>query len=325
DAMPSTDTGADASQSASSRTEERFAGWHCSEPGTFQELEPPGPPPKFSWMRPSILWSARNDTLARLLGDPTDDHRRAWVAAQRARGVPADFAIDRTDLGESFSCLIAGDTGEGTHPQFAVVPGLLEAGKGTGFLVVLSDVIYPIGDVNEYVDKFYRPYSRYPAPIYAVPGNHDWYDGLGGFMRHFCGAPELPPESRPRAFSEAWWRRLFWKNPHVPDEARLPHAQRPRHAPAPRAPPPRPHSALAAGPLRIVGIDPGILGGIAAGRGEWLRRVSRGDRPKILVTGKPIYVDDAYHPCPIAGGGTVDDIVRDPACNYVAAIGGDVH
>jgi hypothetical protein len=80
-----------------------------------------------------------------------------------------------------------------------------------------------------------------------------------------------------------------------------------------------------AGPLRIVGIDTGILGGIDADQGAWLRRVSQGPRPKILVTGKPLYVDDAHHPCPIAGGGTVDDIVRDPANNYVAAIGGDIH
>ncbi len=32
-----------------------------------------------------------------------------------------------------------------------------------------------------------------------------------------------------------------------------------------------------------------------------------------------------YKPCPIEGGGTVDEIVRNPAHNYVAAIGGDVH
>ena len=88
---------------------------------------------------------------------------------------------------------------------------------------------------------------------------------------------------------------------------------------------PGPYWAIDAGPLRIVGIDTGIVGGIDAEQGEWLRRVSQGPRPKILVTGKPIYVDGAYHPAPIEGGGTVDEIVRDPACNYVAAIGGDVH
>ncbi len=38
-----------------------------------------------------------------------------------------------------------------------------------------------------------------------------------------------------------------------------------------------------------------------------------------------MYVDGEHHPCPIEGGGTVDDIVRDPDHHYVAAIGGDIH
>src|SRR5437867_4678863 len=108
-------------QLASSRRDARFAGWRCRQKGTFRTLEPPGRRPKFSWLRPSVLWSARNDWLARLLGDPTDNLRRRWVAAQGERGVHGDFAIDRNDLGDSFSCLIAGDTGEGDHSQYAVI------------------------------------------------------------------------------------------------------------------------------------------------------------------------------------------------------------
>jgi hypothetical protein len=51
--------------------------------------------------------------------------------------------------------------------------------------------------------------------------------------------------------------------------------------------------------------------------------VSADPRPKMLVTGKPIYKDDVYQPCAIEGGGTVDDIVK--AADYVAVIGGDIH
>jgi hypothetical protein len=210
-----TTTEATRAAAPSSRTDARFAGWTCAQPGTFRLLEPPGPRPKFSWLRPSILWAARNDWLVRRFGDPTDEHRRVWVAAQRARGVPPEFAVDRSDLGESFSFLIAGDTGEGTHPQYAVVPGLLEAGRRTAFMVVISDVIYPIGDVNDYVDKFFRPYRDYPAPIYAIPGNHDWYDGLGGFMRHFCGVEAPPGLTLPGRGVGKWLRRRFWRAPSV--------------------------------------------------------------------------------------------------------------
>jgi len=71
---------------------------------------------------------------------------------------------------------------------------------------------------------------------------------------------------------------------------------------------------------------PASIARYGAGWDGRLPGVSRGSpRPKVLFTGKPIYVDGEYHPGPIEGGGTVDDIVRDPANNYIAAIGGDIH
>lgn len=39
----------------------------------------------------------------------------------------------------------------------------------------------------------------------------------------------------------------------------------------------------------------------------------------MLLTGKPIYVDGEHN------AGPVDDLLRDPRANYVAAIGGDIH
>lgn len=304
----------------SSRESSAGAGWSCSAPGTYTKLIPPRTRP-LSWLNPRTLWRARNDVLARWFGDPTDDERRRWVAAQHA---DPDLTIEREDP-DSYSFIVMGDTGDGDASQYAVVPGLLTVGADSRFAVIASDVIYPTGSVNEYAGKFFHPYADYPAPIYAVPGNHDWYDGLGGFMRVFCGAPPLSPDSRPQAFSRAWWRRLLWKEPDVADEPKLAEAEELRSRPEQRALLPGPYWAIDTGPLRIVGIDTGILGDIDAAQGEWLRRVSAGDRPKILVTGKPIYVDDSYKPGPIEGGGTVDEVVRDPACNYVAAIGGDIH
>lgn len=77
--------------------------------------------------------------------------------------------------------------------------------------------------------------------------------------------------------------------------------------------------------MRVIGIDTGLLGTLDAEQGRWLREMSEGPVPKILVTGSPLYVDGEHHPCPIEGGGTVDDLVRDPERNFVAAIGGDIH
>jgi hypothetical protein len=88
--------------------------------------------------------------------------------------------------------IVLGDPGEQDASQFVIVPALRDEAAVDGadermFMVICSDVIYPSGDINDYVDSFYVPYGQIPnLPVYALPGNHDWYDGLSGFMWHFC-------------------------------------------------------------------------------------------------------------------------------------------
>lgn len=196
---------------------------------------------------------------------------------------------------------------------------MLKAGDDTSFAIIASDVVYPAGSGNEYGDKFFRPYKDYDAPIYAIPGNHDWYDGLSGFMRVFCDAPGLPPKP------DRGLRGLLWRRPDTIDEARLAAARELRGKPSQRAAQPGSYWVVESESLLIVGVDTGIRNVIDKDQTAWLRRVSLDPRPKILVTGKPIYVGNAYKPSELEEGGTIDDIVRDPAHRYVAAIGGDVH
>ncbi|PNG17807.1 metallophosphoesterase, partial [Streptomyces cahuitamycinicus] len=125
--------------------------------------------------------------------------------------------------------------------------------------------------------------------------------------------------------TRAWLRSLLWHRPRPDDGRRLAEAREQRSAAAQQAVQPGPYWAIDAGPVRIIGIDTGLLGTLDAEQGAWLREVSRGSRPKILVTGSPLYVDGRCEPCAIEGGGTVDAIVRDPDHHYVAAIGGDIH
>ncbi|MDQ3182554.1 MAG: metallophosphoesterase [Actinomycetota bacterium] len=302
------------------------AGWDCRQTGSFVKLIPSdGRRRHFSWLDPRLLWQARrNDLIARFLSDPTNDERRRWVAAQLERAeVPDDLIIDRTDL-NSARFLVLGDTGEGDASQFALVPPLLESGQDTHFMVICSDVIYPAGDVNEYLEKFYRPYKDYNKPVYALPGNHYWYDGLNGFMVHFCGAE--PAECSP---GRNWILRRLWRKaekvtPEVLERCcgLRPELEEPLKQPGS-------YFAIDTGPLRIIGIDAGINGRLDREQGEWLRRVARNSpKPKILLTGKPIYVDNRHHydEGGIEDGATrVDDIVRAAEHNFVAAIGGDIH
>jgi hypothetical protein len=62
-------------------------------------------------------------------------------------------------------------------------------------LVMGGDQVYPTATRTAYEDRLLGPYRaalpcvepESDAPhLYAIPGNHDWYDGLTSFMRIFC-------------------------------------------------------------------------------------------------------------------------------------------
>ena len=71
------------------------------------------------------------------------------------------------------------------------------------FLYQLGDIVYYFGEAQYYYDQFYEPYRDYPAPIFAIPGNHDGviYSNdpaptLDAFMRNLCAAaPVQSPDS----------------------------------------------------------------------------------------------------------------------------------
>ena len=318
------------SAAPNSRESLQGAGWTCS-PGRFRAFIPDKPP--LSWLQPRMLWEARNDTVARVAGDPVNDLRRAWMraawTAADGAGAPEPRLIDRTGEAD-VSFMVLGDPGEGDASQWATIPPLEATWDGTDFMVVMSDVIYPAGNVNEYADKFYRPYRDYSAPIYGIPGNHDWYAELRGFMYHMCGLDEMgAPEFTFNRGQPSWKRavhRLLWRRPESPGPEEASVRASWRSLPSQRSGQRTPYWTIETDPVRIVGIDTGILGGLDREQGEWLREVSRDpSRAKILLTGKPLYVDGKYNPGPIEGGGTVDEIVRDPDSGYLAAIGGDIH
>lgn len=304
------------------------------------------PERRFSWLSPLTLWRSRNNVLAALTGDPTERARVAWVRERKAGLVAAgaapelarDFMIVREEL-EDFDFMVIGDTGEGDRSQYSVMPAFASASRGSEFAVIASDVVYPAGDVNEYVGKFFVPFAGYPRPIYAIPGNHDWLDGLVGFMRHFCGA--APPDEKFRPPRHARWARLallvhrvFWRRPDALDPETLRRAAELRGEAQARGPAqPNMYFAIDTPNLRIVAIDVGILGRLDFDQGQWLARVSAGPKPKILISGKPVYSGGQMSPRRLLaeeGSGRTDSgllwsVVRDPANNYVAMISGDVH
>jgi len=104
-----------------------------------------------------------------------------------------------------------GDTGsvKGPATQSLVVDKMVadfddpNAADHPAFCFHLGDVVYSFGEAKFYYDQFYEPYRDYPAPIFAVPGNHDGlvYSGEGvpsleAFLRNFVSADAVKtPES----------------------------------------------------------------------------------------------------------------------------------
>jgi hypothetical protein len=94
-----------------------------------------------------------------------------------------------------------GDTGGIKSPehQFLVADKMTEdfqhpmAASRPAFFFHLGDVVYYFGQDQYFYDQFYDPYRNYPAPIFAIPGNHDAVTypnesakSLEAFQKHFC-------------------------------------------------------------------------------------------------------------------------------------------
>ena len=66
-------------------------------------------------------------------------------------------------------------------------------GGKPAFCYNLGDVVYSFGEAEYYYDQFYDPYRDYPAPIFAIAGNHDGMVApnsstptLAAFLANFC-------------------------------------------------------------------------------------------------------------------------------------------
>lgn len=310
----------------SSRISREAAGWGCRQKADPVGLYRPGRERKqFSWINPRPLWESRNDKIARWLGDSTNDERERWVEAQRRKGVDITRPVSDFEEQDQASFFVLGDPGEGDDSQYQVLRPLRALQDGIHFTYIVSDVIYPAGDALDYYDNYFWPYRDLPGPIYAIPGNHDWYDGLNGFMTHLCNAdPDLRPPLHQgtnrlkRAFLDLSWREPRETPKPLLDEMRQ--LRKTGYQPGS-------YFAIALKELLLVGLDTGIQSGIDIKQGEWLRQVSKIPKDKILLTGKPMVVDAGRKTCPIVGDdtATVNSIVDDPENRYIAVIGGDIH
>jgi len=104
----------------------------------------------------------------------------------------------------SFSFVVIGDTGEGDASQLVLKDQLIEVSDqpDVKFVLISSDVVYPNGTLRDYEKKFWLPFKGVKKPVYAIPGNHDYYDALDGFAATFFDEASARKAMRARAAAD---------------------------------------------------------------------------------------------------------------------------
>ncbi|MFN2606635.1 MAG: metallophosphoesterase [Acidimicrobiales bacterium] len=154
------------------------------------------------WLSPSqLLRTALQVVVSAQFGSYSDKRE---LEANLGAGSPPSYA-DQPELWLDY----VADLGDAFEPTYTMasllaaatldlaVPGEAPVTTPRGRLLVMGgDEVYPVASVRRYQDQTVGPYraalpyvdDEASAPhLYAIPGNHDWYDGLTAFLRTFCG------------------------------------------------------------------------------------------------------------------------------------------
>jgi hypothetical protein len=157
------------------------------------------PRPAVDWFSPSLLVGAAMRVLLSGVFGAYADKREIQAA------LPAPPPTDLSDRPELWFDFVS-DLGDGFAPTYTIASLLAEQKLDLGLpggppvetrrgdvLVMGGDQVYPTASTDRYADRLVGPYraalpwtgADHPR-LFAIPGNHDWYDGLTAFMRVFC-------------------------------------------------------------------------------------------------------------------------------------------
>lgn len=149
------------------------------------------------WFDPrQLAFTATKTVISGVFGNFAD--RREMQAALDPKLEPHDFSgkselwIDFiSDLGDGFNATYT--MAHLMAQEELIVEG--QAIKRGNILIMGGDQVYPTPELEEYDNRLKGPYkAAFPwiendpdrPSLFALPGNHDWYDGLTNFLRLFC-------------------------------------------------------------------------------------------------------------------------------------------
>jgi 3',5'-cyclic AMP phosphodiesterase CpdA len=256
----------------------------------------------------------------------TDTWRVAMTRSVLASAPPADpagaLALSPPELGRDFGFLVIGDPGEGDASQHILRDQLIRAGADVRFMVISSDVIYPTGSMKDYEANFWLPFKGFDKPVYAIPGNHDWYDALEGFVATFF-TPEAAKVAM-RARVEADNRltgttddRIAWL---IGEAARLR-----REYEVPTGFQQAPYFQIQTDRFALITVDTGVLRRVDPDQLAWLRVAldRSADKFKMVVLGHPLYAGGLYQAAGDPDFAVIHELLREHQVDLVMA--GDTH
>lgn len=126
------------------------------------------------------------------------DRREVYAALRPPQHLPLERLRNYDPVWVDF----VADVGDGYRATKAVADQLAgqlpdidkEWTERGSVLLFGGDLVYPTPSRKAYKERMQGPYREVLAQdrrVFAIPGNHDWYDGLGQFYSLFCAADML--------------------------------------------------------------------------------------------------------------------------------------
>ncbi|MGC4029128.1 MAG: hypothetical protein QM696_09675 [Steroidobacteraceae bacterium] len=143
------------------------------------------------WYDPAVMaQSASMMFMANIFGRHSD------TRLIEALGSQPQGSFDYSGRSGDFWIDYVADLGDGWNPTCAIAAAVAQDGpldtRRGEVLVFGGDEVYPYPTRDAYAQRTEAPYAAAfagvaPRPdVFAIPGNHDWFDSLVAFSRTFC-------------------------------------------------------------------------------------------------------------------------------------------
>ena len=149
------------------------------------------PAPMTGWFDPGVMSQTAVMLLTANIFGRHSDTRLIEALGSQPQG-----AFDYSGQDGDFWVDYVADLGDGWNPTYAVASAMAapdtHGTRPAQVLVMGGDQVYPYPSRDAYTRRTESPYREAYArnaskpDVFAIPGNHDWFDSLIAFSRLFC-------------------------------------------------------------------------------------------------------------------------------------------